>query len=665
MNLSKMGPPCSASGEKTQAAGEDINAGGGYTTACYTDLTGDGLSDLVVARADNTVSIFANTGVATDPSFSPPVLLPGADGNNWLPANAGARIDCADWNADGLVDVISGGFEGNFFVFLNIGTSTSPFFDAAQPILANNAAISLPYNTHPRVFDLNQDNLPDLVFGINWGFFGVFVNEGSPGSPRFGEWHPLSNASGEELNIRSLNGDDTTPDFSDVDADGVLDLVSGGLNGRLFVMRGVSVADRLARIEQIMDAGGMNLGMYLESNDAERNELFGIHRKIRSLAIPFTGASSSSIDLFDWYSNHIENHSIHLSRQQIDTSGQPYVPPLAGQTWINLFESRADSPSHRADVAESAGYTGLARSILTDYGTLLIDNSTADNVQLSSIHTYLGSLPRSTWDANTITINEFLGPVPSEVATQARTGVNIFGIPVGASSENSFPEDVPAVMIDVFHAVLAHEIGHTTDAFYIQLIPELDNRLVELREQAGNIDLQYLRSQVGATFFQSAPQEFFASITNQWATSSEATIDLGLHRFDLGFSEPLNQALFFAEVFSEAGQTTRFHRIDAAGAQTSTTIPLLRDEQSNISTLFFRGNRYDFQRDASGDVAEYQVTLGTAPACNDLIDNDGDGFTDYPNDDSCDSPAGSSEGEYQRSSLIRMLLILQSMEDSQ
>ena len=130
-----------ASGEKIQASGEDINAGGGYTSACYIDMTGDNLSDLVVAKADNTISLYTDTGIATTPTFGVPALLPGAEGNNWLPANAGARVDCADWNADGLVDIISGGFEGKFFVFLNVGTSASAFFDTAQPILGGRSGL--------------------------------------------------------------------------------------------------------------------------------------------------------------------------------------------------------------------------------------------------------------------------------------------------------------------------------------------------------------------------------------------------------------------------------------------------------------------------------------------------------------------------------------------
>ena len=76
-------------------------------------------------------------------------------------------------------------------------------------------------------------------------------------------------------------------------------------------------------------------------------------------------------------------------------------------------------------------------------------------------------------------------------------------------------------------------------------------------EQAGPYTENYLRD-CGYGFFQDAPQEFFASISNQYFASSEHTLQLGIERFNQGRAEPLNQFLFFADVYSQGSSSTFF-----------------------------------------------------------------------------------------------------------
>jgi hypothetical protein len=117
-----------------------------------------------------------------------------------------------------------------------------------------------------------------------------------------------------------------------------------------------------------------------------------------------------------------------------------------------------------------------------------------------------------------------------------------------------------------------------------------------------------------------APQEFFASIANQWFADSAKTIELGLVRFDAGRTKPINQALFYAEVYSRGGDSTHFYTIDTHGEWTHEVVPVGRDLSGRIDELTFGGTRYTFSLNGAGNVMAYS----TEPACTGDLDGDGD-----------------------------------------
>jgi hypothetical protein len=119
--------------------------------------------------------------------------------------------------------------------------------------------------------------------------------------------------------------------------------------------------------------------------------------------------------------------------------------------------------------------------------------------------------------------------------------------------------------------------------------------------------LNYLRSMFDGNFFQQNPQEFIASIANEWFTDSDKTFQLGLTRFASGRPEPLNQALYFAELYSVGGNTTKFYRTDTAGHIQSTDQVLRRNSLGQIDQLSVGGQQYQFLRDSSGNVLDVQI----------------------------------------------------------
>jgi len=76
-----------------------------------------------------------------------------------------------DWNEDGKKDLIVGEQyynpppdTGNIRVYLNVGTNASPEFENYFIIYSNGKPI-YHYRVNPRVFDLDQDGLKDLIVG--------------------------------------------------------------------------------------------------------------------------------------------------------------------------------------------------------------------------------------------------------------------------------------------------------------------------------------------------------------------------------------------------------------------------------------------------------------------------------------------------------------------
>jgi cysteine-rich repeat protein len=125
----------------------------------------------------------------------------------------------------------------------------------------------------------------------------------------------------------------------------------------------------------------------------------------------------------------------------------------------------------------------------------------------------------------------------------------------------------------------------------------------------------------GTTFFWTYPQEFIASIANEWFASSFHTLELGMQRFSNGYAEPINQALFFAEIYSLGGSTTRFYNFDTAGNLTVQQPPVGRDGSGRINRITYGGKNYLFALNAAGNVTGYSVcgngTVQTGEACDD------------------------------------------------
>jgi hypothetical protein len=315
-------------------------------------------------------------------------------------------------------------------------------------------------------------------------------------------------------------------------------------------------------------------------------------------------AEATQLEISDFYTGHVSAYpQLWKSTVTIDTSSQPYVGAVRAQIYMNLGDVLELTPARKAEIAHTIELSGTHAALWTNYTVLLIDNNGLDQTQTDVIHAHLGALPAGIHDLRYITVNSLLGNEGTNYEWPANSaGVNVFDFGVGAWIENGFPDDVSPAYADLFSLVLAHEVNHRVDTTFTLGNPHLARRRDDLIAAAGTDHMNYLRSMTEDGFFVNAPQEFFASISNQWFADSAHTLELGLVRWNNGYQHPINQFLFFAEVYSQGGSTVPFYRIDEEGNLSRTVIPLRRDAHGHICALAVDGCSYHFLLNSEGDV---------------------------------------------------------------
>jgi len=136
------------------------------------DLDNDGDFDLVASTTDGLVLFFRNTNNNLYPVFAPPVnlMISGLEPSPvevYGPESGYARLDIADWNNDGLPDLLVGDEEARVFCFLNDGADHDPpTFHPGVQIYANGKPIDGLGRGSVLVCDWNGDGRKDLIMGM-------------------------------------------------------------------------------------------------------------------------------------------------------------------------------------------------------------------------------------------------------------------------------------------------------------------------------------------------------------------------------------------------------------------------------------------------------------------------------------------------------------------
>lgn len=233
-------------------------------------------------------------------------------------------------------------------------------------------------------------------------------------------------------------------------------------------------------------------------------------------------------------------------------------------------------------------------NIWNDYEILIVDNYSLTNLQLDVINDILATIPSNITNLGTIHYREFYTNNFQNAiyTTQFVSAINSFGNNIGSVNDNGFPDNFQPSNSDLFSIALSHEICHTIDADYITFNSRLLNWKNSLLSMAGVTYNEYLRTKVldvgGNDFFQTFPQEFFASLANVYFNNSILTLELAIDRFNDGFQQPINQFLLMVDALSSEGNTTQFYRIN---------------ENSNVSLT-----SHDIERNANGFIDKIYIT---------------------------------------------------------
>jgi hypothetical protein len=169
------------------------------------DWNNDGKMDLISGDSDGFVHKYINKGTASDPYLVDAGYVQVGESN--LDVGYYSKPTTADWNQDGLFDVIVGSGSGFVLLCINDGTPSAPHFSSSEFVEDNGEVLQANGSSSPFLVDLNSDDLPELILGEVYGNIRFYENKGSYGAPVFSGFSHVSAV--EHRSISSTTADRT------------------------------------------------------------------------------------------------------------------------------------------------------------------------------------------------------------------------------------------------------------------------------------------------------------------------------------------------------------------------------------------------------------------------------------------------------------------------
>jgi hypothetical protein len=194
---------------------------GAYSYPAFSDIDNDNDLDLFIG-CDLSVGFFRNTGSSTAPAYT---LVTDSLPLNVFNFNFAPAL--GDLDNDGKKDMVLGYFSlAKLRYFKNTGTVANPVF-TYQPSQMD--TMNLVQSSAPALADLDNDGDKDLLVGNSSGRLTYYVNNGNASS--FNYQFVSNNYQGISV------GNDASPNLSDLDGDGDLDLLIGNRMGAIYHYR--------------------------------------------------------------------------------------------------------------------------------------------------------------------------------------------------------------------------------------------------------------------------------------------------------------------------------------------------------------------------------------------------------------------------------------------
>ena len=151
-------------------------------------------------------------------------------------ASFGSWVAPVDWDADGDLDLLVGSFVGELYLRTNEGTRAAPVYaEAAAPVRVGSEDLRVNGHADPVVADWDGDGLWDLVVSAGDGSVGFYRNTGRREAPAFAERRALVPPKTTSIFLTQYLAPDEPPGpgaraqicVADQDGDGRLDLLLG------------------------------------------------------------------------------------------------------------------------------------------------------------------------------------------------------------------------------------------------------------------------------------------------------------------------------------------------------------------------------------------------------------------------------------------------------
>ncbi|MHC4620052.1 MAG: FG-GAP repeat domain-containing protein [Planctomycetota bacterium] len=262
---------------------EDVKFGA-LVTPYSVDWDGDGDEDLICGNTAGYIGFIENLDGGNPPKWAEARylkadgevirIMAGYNGSIQGPCEAKwgyTTLSVADWDYDGLPDIVINSIWGKVMWYRNVGTRREPRLAAAEAIEVEwpgrppkpawtwwqpkNNQLATQWRTTPVVIDLNKDGLNDLVMLDHEGYLAFFERTKENGSLKLRPGKRIfKDSAGETLRLSKRNAGGSGRRklcMTDWDGDGKIDLLANSRNINFF--RNVSKASG----QYIFDDTGM------------------------------------------------------------------------------------------------------------------------------------------------------------------------------------------------------------------------------------------------------------------------------------------------------------------------------------------------------------------------------------------------------------------------
>ncbi len=160
---------------------EDMRVPGrSYPSIC--DLNHDGLPDIVVGSKGGIIYVYIDVGKRYDPIYK---LLTTINVTKDLGVNETldyVGVAAGDIDGDGLPDIVVGLPNGTLVLYRNTGTETQPSWTLDTSYFKG---VRVGGYAAPAIYDVNGDGKKDIIVGSKEGIIYCYLNEGTPGNPKW------------------------------------------------------------------------------------------------------------------------------------------------------------------------------------------------------------------------------------------------------------------------------------------------------------------------------------------------------------------------------------------------------------------------------------------------------------------------------------------------